>query len=74
MSVPNLTNEMKVRKMNNEIKRLRTARNTLHLLENKGTLENNLSMEQIYAIRIAEFALDELCKSKDVPRSDWKGR
>lgn len=44
---------------------LRTARETLHKLENSGILENNLSMEQITAIRIAEFALDELCKLKD---------
>lgn len=52
--------------MTYEEKSLRTARNTLHRLENSGILENNLSMEQITAIRIAEFALDELCKSKDV--------
>lgn len=49
-----------------EIKRLRKARNTLHRLEHRGILENNLSTEQITAIRIAEFALDELCKSKGV--------
>ena len=49
-----------------DIKRIRKARDILHRLENKGVLENNLSMEQITAIRIAEFALDELCKSKDV--------
>lgn len=47
-------------------KRYRTARDTLHKLENRGIIENNLSTEQITAIRIAEFALDELCKSKDV--------
>lgn len=43
-----------------KIKRLRTARNTLHRLEDRGILENNLSTEQITAIRIAEYALDEL--------------
>ena len=49
-----------------KLKNLRTARKTLHILENRGILENNLSTEHITAIRIAEFALDELCKSKDV--------
>ena len=49
-----------------KLKNLRTARNTLHILEHRGILENNLSMEHITAIRIAEFALDELCKPKDV--------
>lgn len=53
--------------MNEEIiKRLVTARNTLHRLEDRGILENKLSTEQITAIRTAEYALDELCKSKDV--------
>lgn len=37
----------------------------MHRLEDRGILENNLSMEQITAIRTAEYALDELCKSKD---------
>lgn len=45
---------------------IKEARNILHSLENRGILDNNLSAEQITAIRIAEFALDELCKSKDV--------
>lgn len=49
-----------------KIERLRNARNILHKLEDRGTLENNLSMEQIIAIRVAEYALDELCESKDV--------
>jgi hypothetical protein len=49
-----------------KLKDLRTARKTLHILEDRGILENNLSTEHITAIRIAEFALDELCKSKDV--------
>lgn len=49
-----------------EIKKARTARNILFKLENRGILENNLSMEQITAIRIAEFALDEVCELKDV--------
>ncbi len=49
-----------------KLKNLRTARKTLHILEHRGILENNLSTEHITAIRIAEFALDELCKSKDV--------
>lgn len=47
-----------------DIKRIRKAREILHRLENRGIIENNLSAEQITAIRIAEFALDELCKSK----------
>ena len=38
----------------------------MHRLEDRGILENNLSMEQITAIRTAEYALDELYKSKDV--------
>ena len=49
-----------------DIKRIRKAREILHRLEDRGILENNLSTEQITAIRIAEFALDELCKSKAV--------
>lgn len=49
-----------------DIKRIRKAREILHRLENRGILENNLSAEQITAIRTAEFALDELCKSKGV--------
>lgn len=43
---------------------IKKARDILLRLENKGIFENNLSMEQIVAIRIAEFALDELCKPK----------
>jgi len=57
-----------------KLKDLRTARKTLHILEDRGILENNLSMEQITAIRTAEYALDELCKSKDaqpVKRGSW---
>ena len=66
--------EQKLKK-SDEIKRLLTARNILHRLEDKGILENNLSTEQITAIRTAEYALDELCKSKDaqsVKREKWK--
>ncbi len=57
-----------------KLKNLRTARKTLHRLEDRGILENNLSMEQITAIRTAEFALDELCKPKDaqpVKQGHW---
>ena len=44
----------------------------MHRLEDRGILENDLSMEQITAIRVAEYALDELCKSKDVqPVNQW---
>lgn len=68
--------QVKIKKIekSDEIKRLITARNILHRLENRGILENNLSTEQITAIRTAEYALDELCKSKDaqlVKRGKW---
>lgn len=58
-----------------DIKRIREARDILHRLEDRGTLENNLSAEQITAIRIAEFALDELCEPKGlqpVKRGKWR--
>lgn len=48
-----------------KIKEVRMARNILSKLEDRGILENNLSAEQITAIRIAEYALDELWKSKE---------
>ena len=57
-----------------KIKKLRTARNILSKLEDRGILENNLSAEQITALRIAEYALDELWKSKEgqpVKRGRW---
>lgn len=59
--------------MNDNIIRLRTARNILHRLEDDGIINNNLSMDQITAIRLAEFAIDELCdKPIDVqPKSQW---
>ena len=52
-------------------RRLRTARDTLHKLEDRGIVENNLTMDQITAIRIAEFAIDEIC-STDVQPVDTK--
>lgn len=57
-----------------KIKKVRTARNILSKLEDRGILENNLSAEQITALRIAEYALDELWKSKEgqpVKRGKW---
>lgn len=57
-----------------KIKKVRTARNILSKLEDRGILENNLTEEQITAIRIAEYALDELWKSKEgqlVKRGHW---
>lgn len=58
-----------------KIRKVRTARNILSKLEGSGILENNLSEEQITAIRIAEYALDELWKSKEgqpVKHGQWK--
>ena len=60
--------------MNDNIIRLRTARNILHRLEDDGIINNNLSMEQITAIRLAEFAIDEICATDVQPpvkRGHW---
>lgn len=35
------------------------AREILHKLESRGSIENCLTMEQIYAIRVAQGALDD---------------
>lgn len=43
---------------------LKNARDTLHKMECTGTILNNLSMEQIKAVSVAEFAIDELLKMK----------
>lgn len=57
--------------MNDNVRRLRTARDTLHKLEDRGIVENNLTMEQITAIRIAEFAIDEICSTDVQPVDRW---
>ena len=40
------------------------ARKILHELENRGSIENCLTMEQIYAIRVAQGALDDSAETK----------
>ena len=59
--------------MSDKVRRLRTARDNLHKLEDRGIVENNLTMEQITAIRIAEFAIDEICSTdaQPVKRGHW---
>lgn len=59
--------------MSDNVRRLRTARDTLHKLEDRGIVENNLTMKQITAIRIAEFAIDEICSTdvQPVKRGRW---
>ena len=57
--------------MSDNARRLRTARDNLHKLEDRGIVENNLTMEQITAIRIAEFAIDEICSTDVQPVNQW---
>jgi hypothetical protein len=57
--------------MSDNVRRLRTARDNLHKLEDRGIVENNLTMEQITAIRIAEFAIDEICSTDVQPVDRW---
>lgn len=57
--------------MSDNVKRLRAARDTLHKLEDRGIVENNLTMEQITAIRIAEFAIDEIRSPDAQPVDRW---
>ena len=40
------------------------ARKLLKRLEDSGIIENNLSMDQIYAIRVAQGALDDVAEYK----------
>lgn len=40
------------------------ARELLKRLEDMGTIENNLSMDQIYALRVAQGALDDIAEYK----------
>lgn len=40
------------------------ARELLKQLEDRGTIENNLSMDQIYALRVAQGALDDIAECK----------